>query len=187
MRVRVSEMLFWLFAGIVSLLVAGVAHASIFVGAGVGKLSESNSTGVDILNKDTSYEFSVGYSFNRYLSLSGEFHDLGSIKSPDQFGDYKVKSVGISIVPRLPLGDIAIFKDSSIYGKLGYHRWDIDTLQNNHIYDNDLYWGVGVTTSVLSNLYANIGFTYYNLDISQGSVPVNMNTTEISLGLVYRF
>lgn len=73
--------------------------------------------------KATGWAVSAGYQFNRYLSLEGQYFDLGNAKwsgrSPGPFGGqinatFKLTGLGVDAVGRYPFDDRL-----SVFGKLG--------------------------------------------------------------------
>ena len=119
--------------------------AEVYVGGGAG-LSKidtgvSATTGTASLDEeDIGYKGIVGYKFIKYLALEAQYVDFGEASLTGNNGDtfqldgsvfqftannvnlkLSGKSIGASIVGIIPINETF-----AVFGKLGFHRWDVD-------------------------------------------------------------
>ena len=94
-----------------------------YIGAGIGR-GTLNIRGTDlglpnaqVGDNTTTYTARLGYRFSPYWAVELGYYDLGEydFSSGSIAGTAKAKSVGLSVVGILPLGDMF-----DVYGRLGY-------------------------------------------------------------------
>ncbi|EJS2612171.1 outer membrane beta-barrel protein [Vibrio alginolyticus] len=165
------------------LFFSGLSHATFLVGASIGDISVG-STERPIKEKDNiSYSGTVGYEISQYFSIYGEISSLGSLSINNQ-GNNDIKSIGAAVSPQLPLGNVWLFEDNTVYVKVGYHKWNIDTNLTKDIYDEDIYWSVGWRSVITGSLYSDLEFSEYKIEPSSS---FDFSLRELSFGVTYKF
>src|SRR4249919_2153962 len=89
-----------------------------YAGAGVGQSFVDEGAYDD---EDTAFSVFGGYQFNRYFALEGGYANLGKIEAKPVGRDLETDSVFLTAVGIVPITD-----KFSVYGKAGFHRWNLD-------------------------------------------------------------
>ena len=183
-----------LVAGLVLVLSFPVL-AQFYVGGNVGQADFE-----DMDDNPMSFELISGYQFNDYFALQISYLDLGEAEETGSFEDIDF-GFGLAVdgINFTAVGAIPISETVSLYGKLGYFMWDatgtirLDDFSTSGSTDgNDISYGLGVKWAVAENLFVNLGFDRYEIEVSsedseEGDSESDFTIDNINLGLTYRF
>lgn len=169
---------------IVAINFAITAHAEessgVYLGAGVGEAT--NESG-EFKGSDTAFKVFGGYSLNRYLAVELAYVDAGTQK--DRVGDIQVATESSGVIASV-LGSLPLTDFFSLYGKVGYAFYDVDTtlrlgaLQDAESEsDEDLVYGAGLELAVWRGL--KLRAEYEVIDVNDGDFGI------LSVGARYKF
>lgn len=145
-----------------------------YIGGGVGDFSSSVSdienlgdiddVGIDFSDSDNARKLFVGWHFNRFFAIQGDFVDFGESSgavSPSVTGTSDIQGFAPSIVGTLPIGPIELF------ARVGYIFYEVDlNVSGGRVFDEsgeDLVYSAGIGIDVLDKL--NIRLEYEEIDI----------------------
>lgn len=147
-------------------------------------------------DRDTSYQFFVGYRVNDYFGLEGGYFDLGrfgffasTIPAGTRTGDVEVRGLNLDAVGHLPITD-----KFSAFARLGMNRTEardfhtgagsVMTFDSNPgVRDTNIRFGVGVQYDFTGSLGMRIDAERHRIDGVTGNRD---NVSLVSVGLVYR-
>ena len=154
----------------------GANVEGLYLGGGIGDFSSSidevnrldqiDDAGVDFTDGDNAMKLFVGWNFNRFFALQGDYVDFGDQSgavSPSVRGTSNVKGFAPSVVGTLPIGPIELF------GRVGVMFYNLDVnLNGGQLIDddaNDMVWSAGVGIDIKDRL--NLRLEYESIDIPQ--------------------
>jgi OOP family OmpA-OmpF porin len=155
---------------------AGRNLEGFYIGGGVGDFSSAvdeidnlddiDDVGIDFSDGDNAYKLFVGWHFNRFFALQGDFVDFGNSSgfvAPSVSGTSDVQGFAPSIVGTLPLGPVELF------ARVGYMFYEVDlNLTGGRVIDEsgeDLVYSAGIGIDVLDRL--NLRLEYEEIDIEE--------------------
>jgi OOP family OmpA-OmpF porin len=178
------------FAGLMASLVAVPAFAQserdddragrnlegLYLGGGIGDFSSAvdeinnlddiDDVGIDFSDGDNARKLFLGWHFNRFFAVQGDFIDFGDASgfvAPSVRGSSDVQGFAPSIVGTLPLGPIELF------ARVGMIFYEVDlNLTGGRIVDEsgeDLIWSAGIGIDVLDRI--NLRLEYEEIDIQE--------------------
>jgi hypothetical protein len=154
----------------------GANVEGLYLGGGIGDFSSSidevnrldqiDDAGVDFTDGDNAMKLFVGWNFNRFFALQGDYVDFGDQSgavSPSVRGTSNVKGFAPSVVGTLPIGPIELF------GRVGVMFYNLDVnLNGGQLIDddaNDMVWSAGIGIDIKDRL--NLRLEYESIDIPQ--------------------
>lgn len=176
-------------AGVILALMAGPALAQnrandrpgrnvegLYIGGGVGDFSSAvdeidnlddvDDVGIDFSDGDNATKLFVGWNFNRFFAVQGDFVDFGESSgavTPSVNGTSDVQGFAPSIVGTLPIGPIDLF------ARVGMMFYEVDlNLTGGRLVDEsgeDLLWGAGIGIDIRDK--ATLRLEYEKIDIAE--------------------
>jgi opacity protein-like surface antigen len=135
----------------------------IYIGVGIGDAAtEINQLSVD--ENETAYKLFVGYRFNQFLALQGDFLDLGRTDSTFGVQNLAVETRGFTarIEGTLPLAFLELFATA------GYIFSDVKaTLGGSQIFDesdSDLVYSAGAGIEVFERLVLRLEYEIIEIE-----------------------
>ncbi len=140
-----------------------------YAGAGVGQSYIDDGTYDD---EDTSFSVFGGYQFNSFFAIEGGYTDFGKIESDSIGAPFEADTVYVAAV-----GIVPVSKKVSLYGKAGYHSWNLDSsilalTGTTDDSDTDFLYGVGAQYRFTDKLalrgeYTRFEFNDADVDLTQ--------------------
>ena len=166
-----------------------------YVGASVGQSSFRDgctglAAGVSCEDRDTAIGAFVGLQFNTNFGVELGYTDLGSVTASGFgiTGDVKAKGIEFSAVGTAPINE-----QFSVYGKLGFFRWDVDAQAQGFGVGatrsdsgTDLTYAVGVQYNVTKTVGVRAQYQRYN-DLGNEATTGTSDADFIGVGIVFKF
>lgn len=147
-----------------------------YLGGGVGDFSSAvdeidnlddiDDVGIDFSDGDNARKIFMGWHFNRFFAVQGDFVDFGESSgfiSPSASGTSDLRGFAPSVVGTLPIGPIELF------ARVGMIFYDVDlNLGGGRVIDEsgeDLVWSAGIGLDVRDKL--NIRLEYEEIDVEE--------------------
>ena len=135
--------------------------SGLYIGGSYGGFK---SHGGEFDDENDLFAGTVGYQFNQYFAIEGDYLDFGEFGEDDDVnGD--LKGLALSAKGRFPLTD-----SFGIYGKAGafVYSYDVDAFDEDETYDEvSPVVGAGVDFRVTESLTAYAEYDRYNVDIDE--------------------
>ena len=152
---------------------------------------------IEIINdSDTSFAIGGQYRFNSNFAIEVRYDDYGNLTTVSTeeniIGDNKISTDSLSagVKGAIPLSD-----QFSIFAKIGFSSWDINTNYSYSSLDSsvsrsgslsesgtDLYYGFGGEYSINENIVIGLDYTMLTMDIDNDSPDYDIGNFSLSLG-----
>lgn len=160
----------------VALSAPAQADGQWFIGGSVAQ-SYVDENGLD--DDDTGGKIFGGYQFNKHFSIEGSYYDFG--EATQGSNGLELDGFGLAAV-----GTIPVSAKFSLFGKVGIHDWDADTLGSTNTLisrssDTDAFYGVGVGVgySLTDSLSLRGELERYEID--------DLDVDVVSVGISFSF
>jgi OOP family OmpA-OmpF porin len=153
------------------------------IGSGRPSINTTNGTSK---NSSVVGGIVLGYKFNKYIGVEGEYTGLGKVTDSGT-GTVKGDAASIAAISFLPLND-----EFNVYGKLGVSVAKT-TVSSSLAPMNDatrtaITYGLGSEYNLNKNIGIRLGWDHYNAAVNAiASNKINVNTNVVSVGAVYNF
>lgn len=165
-----------------------------FLGAGMGQ-SRLHVTSPELPGagnaEETGFKAFGGYQVNAWLSFEAAYYKPGKVTESEEGTSL---SLDVDILQVMVRATAPLFGPVSVFGKMGFSRWDSDLqasdgFQTGNLSDNgtDYTWGVGLGAQFNANLSGSIEFEQTKIDAPIGDLPLNWRLQFISANIRYRF
>lgn len=150
-----------------------------YIGASIGSTDfdacGGAPAGASCDDKDTGWKIVGGYKFSTSLSAEVGYIDMGEVvaSAGGLTADIGVTTFYFAGLAAWPLGDSGF----SIFGKLGFHLWDVDAGAFGSDDGTDLMWGLGMQYDLSKNLGLRVEYEAFD------DADVNL----LSVGFIYSF
>lgn len=182
---RLGQAIAALVAIVVTLPLGALAADGIYVGASVGSAGLNDDfDGLHIDRNSTAVRVASGWRFNENFSVEIGYHDFGDFEqSVDINGTLATVSLSADGFTIGVGGAIPVSDRFSLTGRLGWFFWngsaEINSVSQATPEDNNLYFGVGVSYSLMQRFSLNSDWSRYDLDQTESNV--------LSAGFRYQF
>jgi OmpA-OmpF porin, OOP family len=146
--------------------------------------------GVSCDEKDTAWNVFGGYQFNANFGAELGYVDLGEAKASFAgFGNATVEAKGFEVVG---VGTWPIDQQFSVYGRLGFFRWDVDLNDGTGLVGSasesgtDLTYGFGVKYKFTRDVALRAGYQRYN-DVGDANLTGQADVDVLYVGIVVKF
>jgi len=167
-----------------------------YAGLGLGQ-SEANDActgiagpGISCDEKDTYWKIFGGYQLNKNFGFELGYVQLGeATASFAGFGSASIEAKGFEL---LGVGTLPINQQFSVFGKLGFFRWDVDFKDGTGLVGNasdsgtDLTYGFGVQYSFTKNVALRAEWQRYN-DVGEANTTGKADVDTLGVSVVIRF
>ena len=152
-------------------------------------------------DRDTTYEFTVGYRVDSWLAVEAMYLDLGEVKYqadgeiarvPGSFGvDLERAGLGLSALVIVPLDNVDLFARAGVfYADTDYTVSASFEGESESVSLSDsteeFFWGLGGTYQFADRWSARLEYrTFDKVGDSNSSIEADVNT--LTLGIVYNF
>ncbi|MEQ5834123.1 outer membrane beta-barrel protein [Marinobacter sp. NFXS9] len=129
-----------------------------------GSYGGFKSHGGEFKDENDLFAGTVGYQFNQYFALEGDYLDFGEFGEDDDVNS-DLKGLALSAKGRLP-----VTESFGVYGKAGafVYSYDVDAFDESETYDEvSPVVGAGVDFRVTDSLTAYAEYDRYNVDIDE--------------------
>lgn len=164
-------------AGISPLAVA--QDSGWYIGATAGQSNFKDCAAANCDDSDIAIGVFGGYQFHKYFGAELGYTDLGQASAPGA-GDAKAKGFELSGVGTFP-----ITERFSIYGKLGFFRWDVDA-SGQSASGTDLTYAVGVQWNFTKRFGLRAQYQMYK-DVGDDATTGTTDVDVIGIGVVFKF
>ena len=167
-----------------------------YAGLGVGQSNFKDGCngvsgpGISCDDTDTAWNIFGGYQFTKHFSAQLGYVDLGELSAEFAgFGSANIKAKGFEL---LGGGTYPINEQFSVYGKLGFFRWDVDFNDGTGLVGSTSDTGTSFThvIGVKYNFTKTIAGTlqwqrYYNIGDSNTTGQSDIDV--IGVGVIFKF
>jgi OOP family OmpA-OmpF porin len=166
-----------------------------YIGASVGQSTFKDSCsglpgGVSCDDSDTAFGVFGGYQFNKYFGGELGYTDLGKTQASGLGASADIKAKAFEL---LAVGTFPITEQFSIYGKLGFFRWDVDASASGpgggvsqSESGTDLTYALGVQYNFTKKFGVRAQYQQYK-DAGDAATTGEGDINVISVGIVYKF
>ena len=168
-----------------------------YVGLGVGQSKfDVDCTGTTSCDdKDTAWSIFGGYQFNKHFGAELGYVDLGKVTASGPVLGVPVSlSIKTKAFELLGVGTYPINQQFSVYGKLGFFRWDVDASASalgasasDSDSGTDFTHAIGVKYNFTKTIAGTLQWQrYYNIgsdDTTGGTSDVDV----IGVGIIFKF
>ncbi len=180
---------------------AGNSGFGVFGAIGQAKhdIDISNDDNIKIRNdSDTSFAIGGEYRFNSNFAIEVRYDDYGDMTTgPTEEGVTGYNEISADSLSAGIKGAIPLSKQFSIFAKIGFSSWDINT---NYSYNyssinstptesgslsesgKDLYYGFGGQYSINENIVIGLDYTMLTIDVDNETPDYDIGNLSLSLG-----
>ena len=166
-----------------------------YIGANVGQSTFKDScsglpAGFGCDDSGTAFGVFGGYQVNKYFGAELGYTDLGKTTASGGGASADIKAKGFEL---LAVGTFPLNEQFSLYGKLGFYRWDVDASASgpggsfsDSATGTDLTYALGVQYNFTKKFGVRAQYQQYKDagdDATTGQGDINV----ISVGVVYKF
>jgi len=167
-----------------------------YAGLGIGQ-SKAKDACTDIVgpviscdDTDTAWKIFGGYQFNANFGAELGYTDLGEVSATFAgFGSATFKSKGIEL---LGVGTYPINQQFSVFGKLGFFRWDLDFNDGTGLVGSasesgtDLTYGFGVKYNFTKNVALRVEWQRYT-DVGETNTTGMADVDVLGVSVIIKF
>jgi len=160
-----------------------------YVGLGVGQskadLDCTGTTSCD--DNDTAWNIFGGYQFNKHFGAELGYTNLGKPSLGDAISTATFKTKGFEV---LGVGTYPINQQFSVYGKLGFFRWDLDA--NDNVFGSisesgtDFTHAIGVKYNFTKTIAGTLQWQRYK-DVGDDNTTGQGDIDVIGVGVIFKF
>jgi OmpA-OmpF porin, OOP family len=163
-----------------------------YIGATVGQSTGKDAcnglpAGVSCDDTDTALGVFGGYQFNKYIGAELGYTDLGKFTASGLGLSSEAKAKGFEV---LAVGTFPIGEKFSIYGKLGFFRWDLDTSGSGSVSQSesgtDVTYALGVQYNFTKKFGVRAQYQLYK-DIGNDATTGQSDVDVLGVGVVFKF
>jgi OOP family OmpA-OmpF porin len=152
---------------------------------GIGKPDINTTNGTD-KNSSAVAGVLLGYKFNKYLGIEGEYTGIGKVTDKLK-GTAKGDAASLSAIGFLPLSD-----EFNLFGKLGVAHTKTTVSSNlapmNDATRTSITYGLGGEYNFNKNVGMRMGWDHYNAAVDTSvSNKSNVDANVVSVGVIYNF
>lgn len=146
--------------------------------------------GISCDEKDTAFKIFGGYQVNQNFAVEIGYTDLGEATA--SFAGFGSVSIAASGFEALAVGIAPINQQWSMYGKVGFFRWDVDTTDGTGLVGSasasgtDLTYGVGINYKLSKNAALRVEYQKYN-DIGDFNTTGTGDVSVMGVSAIFRF
>jgi OOP family OmpA-OmpF porin len=157
-----------------------------YVGLSLGQSDYSDTDSG--LSKPIGYDIFVGYKFNKYVALEGEFRDFGKAKKTENLVEtsYTLTEAGISVIGSYPINKVSLF------AKLGMHSWILNYENTGPGFSRtgtesgtNMFYGIGADYEITKRVSVRLDYNKYELKLENNDKKYKI--AHYSLGASYKF
>ena len=164
-------------AGISPLAVA--QDSGWYIGAMAGQSNFKDCTAPNCDDSDTALGIFGGYQFHKNFAAELGYTDLGKASAPG-FAD--AEASGFELVG---VGSFPLTERFSLYGKLGFFRWDVDSGGQSDS-GTDLTYALGVQWNFTKRLGFRAQYQVYK-DVGDSATTGSTDVDVLGVGVVFKF
>jgi len=150
-----------------------------YIGATAGQSNFKDCVAPNCDDSDIAIGIFGGYQFHKNFGAELGYTDLGKASAPGA-GDAKAKGFELSGIGTFPINE-----RFSIYGKLGFFRWDVDASGQSET-GTDLTYAVGVQWNFTKQLGLRAQYQVYK-DVGDAATTGTTDVDVIGIGVVFKF
>ena len=166
-----------------------------YIGANVGQSTFKDScsglpAGVSCEDSDTAFGVFGGYQFNKYFGAELGYTDLGKTDASGLGVSAEIKAKGVEL---LAVGTFPVNEQFSLYGKLGFFRWDVDASASgpggsfsDSASGTDLTYALGAQYNFTKKFGVRAQYQQYK-DAGDENTTGQGDIDVLSIGVVYKF
>jgi len=167
-----------------------------YAGLGVGQSKAKDACtgvagpGISCDDTDTAWKIFGGYQFNANFGAELGYTDLGEVSATFAgFGSATIESKGIEL---LGVGTYPINQQFSIFGKLGFFRWDVDANDGTGLVGSvsdsgtDLTFGFGVKYNFTKNVALRAEWQRYT-DVGETNTTGMADVDVLGVSVIIKF
>ena len=167
-------------------------YAGVGLGSSKAKGACDGVTGPGISCDDTDMAYKIfgGYQINKNFAAEFGYTDLGKAEaSVSGFGSASIKATGFEVVG---VGIMPINPQWSVYGKLGFFRWDAKLDDGTGLIGSasasgtDLTYGVGVGWNLSKNVALRAEYQQYN-NVGDEETTGQADVSVMGINGIFRF
>jgi len=164
-------------AGISPLAVA--QDSGWYIGAIAGQSNFKDCTAPNCDDSDTAIGVFGGYQFHKNFGAEVGYTDLGETSAPG------FASAGVTGFELVGVGRFPISERFSLYGKLGFFRWDVDSAGQSDS-GSDLTYALGVQWNFTKRLGFRAQYQVYK-DVGDSATTGSTDVDVLGVGVVFKF